>query len=104
MSSKERHQWFEILCIQVSHVQLQQKKDDCFKAASYNVGTTIGELIEAGNKTGGLKNQEVQDRRRVVGRNAIEMEKPFYPYVFLQEANNPWYLYQFYLIFTWMPL
>ena len=65
------------------------KEDDCFKAASYNVGTTIGELIEAGNKTGGLKNQEVQDRRRFVGRNAIEMEKPFYPYILAQEANNP---------------
>ena len=46
----------------------------------------------------GLSKLEVKERHRAVGPNFIDMTKPSFISSFLKEANKPFYVYQFYIL------
>jgi Cation transporter/ATPase, N-terminus len=64
------------------------------------VGETIRDLQAAGSRQTGLTVAEVDQRRRVVGPNSIEMPPPVVGKVIFDEFCKPFYTYQLFMILS----
>jgi E1-E2 ATPase len=81
--------------------------DELEKAYLHAVGddpTECAPTIAPGICPAGLSNQDVVRRRQAIGANVIEMEKPMFLKEFVAEMSKPFYLYQFYILWIWMPV
>jgi len=76
-------------------------ENELFVPGSVHVGGTIGQIIESKH---GLTAHEVHLRRNTVGPNYIRMRKPNFFVELFKEFNKPFYVYQNYLVWTWVPL
>ena len=52
----------------------------------------------------GLSSELAEERLHVVGPNVIEMKRPSFLSSFSNEFSRPFYTYQLYMLWTWMPL
>eukprot|EP00956_Cyclotella_meneghiniana_P011336 scaffold15938_cov27-Cyclotella_meneghiniana.AAC.2 len=66
--------------------------------------STIGKWLEKDSMTKGLSISESTWRLGIVGENRIHMDKPTVIKSFFKEFHKPFYLYQNYMIWTWVPL
>ncbi|GKY97857.1 hypothetical protein MPSEU_000743700 [Mayamaea pseudoterrestris] len=78
--------------------------DGRFKPGVYSIGTTLSDIVTAGKVQGGLTNEEADARRQIVGPNAIEMDKPNLIKIITKEFLKPFYTYQLFMVWTWVPL
>lgn len=63
---------------------------------------TIQQFYEQGKV--GLNTGQVLERRALVGPNTIHMDKPTFWQVMQQEFTQPYYTYQNFIMWSWMPL
>jgi hypothetical protein len=71
-----------------------------FIPSFYSVGTSLGDFLA---QVGGLSNQEVLKRTRLLGPNIIPIDKPTVYGSVMKEFNKPFYLYQNFMVWTWGP-
>jgi len=71
-----------------------------FVPGRWVVGKTVEELLAAADTNTGLSLQDVEERRRMVGHNSIEMENPVFLKVLLREFSKPFYTYQLFMIWS----
>jgi predicted P-type ATPase len=74
---------------------------ETFQAGCLKIVDTIGDVLN-GNE--GLSTSEVERRLRIVGPNTIEMQKPNALECVISEFSKPFYCYQFFMLWTWVPL
>ena len=72
-------------------------------AWSFGKSATIGDILALDNSQG-LSEEELNLRRRVCGRNVIEMEKPSFLRTLKRTVSAPFYTYQMLMIFSWIPI
>jgi hypothetical protein len=72
-----------------------------FAPGVWHAATTIGDFDKMRT---GLAANEVEKRRRVVGPNSIEMKPPSLLRSISEEFTKPFYTYQNYMVWTWLPL
>ena len=72
---------------------------DKFSPGVVEVGETMQDILNA-DKPEGLSSEDVFARRRIVGSNKIEMEKPSFLKIFRKETSKPFYTYQSYMIWA----
>ena len=72
-----------------------------FLPATWSIGTTLGELAAHEE---GMTTKDRDERVHQVGLNAIEMHKPKFLVLLLLEFTKPFYTYQLYMLFMWMPI
>ncbi|KAL7548228.1 hypothetical protein ACHAWF_011518 [Thalassiosira exigua] len=72
---------------------------ECFVPSSCSVGRTLGDFLACRQ---GLTEAEVNHRHSQVGRNVIHLPKPSYLKSVLQEFSKVFYLYQMFIIWTWL--
>jgi hypothetical protein len=65
---------------------------------------TVRKIADVDNLRGGLSSQEVGLRRALVGPNVIEMLEPSLLRTLSSEFSKPFYTYQNYMIWSWVPL
>ena len=73
--------------------------EGCFKPGVIVVGSTIGEILDAET---GLTSQEVKYRHAVVGPNSLPLRKPNFFRILIEEFNQAFYVYQNYMVWTWL--
>jgi E1-E2 ATPase/Cation transporter/ATPase, N-terminus len=76
---------------------------DSFVPGVFIVGDRLGDYVAAGT-SGGLTSDQVMERTSIVGPNTIETKTPSFLYTLVQELNKPFYMYQLFMIWSWMPL
>jgi predicted P-type ATPase len=79
-------------------------EDGRFKPGIFSIGTTLSDILSAGQVKGGLTSDEADARRLIVGPNAIEMDKPNLLKIIIKEFGTPFYTYQTFMVWTWFPL
>jgi hypothetical protein len=62
---------------------------------------TLGHFVSAQQ---GLARDEVERRRRAVGPNVIQMQRPSFFRCISNEFNKAFYAYQLYILWSWVPL
>jgi hypothetical protein len=72
-----------------------------FVPGDFQVARTIADIVQSAN---GLTQEDVIRRRRTVGDNSIEMPKPHLWEIFVKEFSKPFYTYQNFMLWTWVPL
>jgi magnesium-transporting ATPase (P-type) len=72
-----------------------------FVPGNIQVASTISDIVKASN---GLNDVDVITRRRTVGDNSIEMPQPYLRDILIQEFSKPFYTYQNFMLWTWVPL
>ena len=72
-----------------------------FVPGDFQVAKTIADIVNGAN---GLTQEEVIRRRRTVGDNSIEMPKPHLMDILVKEFSKPFYTYQNFMLWTWVPL
>jgi magnesium-transporting ATPase (P-type) len=72
-----------------------------FAPGAWHAANTIGDFDKMRT---GLAANEVEKRRRVVGPNSIEMKPPSLLRSISEEFTKPFYTYQNYMVWTWLPL
>ncbi len=72
-----------------------------FVEGKFDAITTINDVV--GSKAG-LTLGEVHKRLRIVGPNSIEMKRPSLWGSVVKEFGQPFYTYQHYILYTWVPL
>lgn len=77
---------------------------EAFEPQYMSIGDTLGDITKAGDKDGGLSGNEVESRRKIVGKNSIEMPTPFFLKVMQRELSKPFYTYQAFMVWSWFPL
>jgi hypothetical protein len=65
---------------------------------------TVKKIADLDELRPGLSRQEVQTRRALVGPNVIEMREPSLLRTLSNEFAKPFYTYQNYMVWTWVPL
>lgn len=75
------------------------EEEGCFKPGVIVVGSTIGEIIDSNV---GLTSEEVKYRHSVVGPNSLPIRKPSFIRIVIEEFNQAFYLYQNYMVWTWL--
>lgn len=65
---------------------------------------TVRKISDIDNVRGGLSRQEVGMRRALVGPNIIEMHEPSLLRTLSNEFSRPFYTYQNYMVWSWVPL
>jgi magnesium-transporting ATPase (P-type) len=61
-------------------------------------------LADFAKSEAGLTEEQVRDRRGIVGPNSIEMKAPSFARTLRQEFTSTFYLYQNFIMWSWMPL
>lgn len=74
---------------------------ETFENGCLKVVQNIGDVLDADE---GLSSTEVERRLRIVGPNVIEMQKPWLLGCILSEFAKPFYVYQLFMLWTWIPL
>jgi hypothetical protein len=72
-----------------------------FAPGVWQAANTIGDLDKMRS---GLEVDEVEKRRRVVGPNSIDVKHASFLRSVSEEFTKPFYTYQNYMVWTWMPL
>lgn len=72
---------------------------DKFSPGHFHVAETMNDILIA-NKNEGLQSKEVLSRRRIVGKNQIEIENPNFFAIFFREICKPFYTYQSFMIWS----
>lgn len=75
-----------------------------FAPGVWHVGTTITDIATAVDPAVGLTADQVEERRRVVGPNSIEMVEPSFWRCLFKEFTKAFYTYQTFMVWTWFPL
>ena len=80
-------------------------KTEGFEPARWDLGERLGEIAFADPERikVGLRKQDVQRRQQAVGYNSIEMKKPTLQGSIGKELTRPFYTYQLFMIWSWMP-
>jgi hypothetical protein len=65
---------------------------------------TVRKIADIDNLRGGLSRKEVGTRRALVGPNIIEMHEPSLLRTLSSEFSKPFYTYQNYMVWSWVPL
>jgi hypothetical protein len=74
---------------------------NAFEPGVLQVVHSLGDVVNAKD---GLKDSQVEERLRVVGPNTIEMPRPNLFRAVVEEFSKPFYVYQNYMLWTWVPL
>ena len=72
---------------------------DKFVPGHWNTGKYVEDILAA-DTSEGLSSEEVEVRRRIVGPNKIEMEKPTFWKTMKEEFSKPFYTYQSFMIWS----
>ena len=75
-----------------------------FIPGNLTVARTVGDVRQVAENTNGLKYNEVQDRLERNGPNVIDMKPPHLWTCIHQEFSKPFYTYQNFILWTWVPL
>ena len=68
------------------------------------VANNVGDLQQVAVNRKGLNQQQVLERLERIGPNVIDMKKPLLSTCIAQEFGKPFYTYQNFILWTWMPL
>ena len=76
-------------------------ESQAFEPGDIQVVDSIGDVLSAAH---GLSSLEVERRLRVVGPNSIDMLPPSYWRSLCEEFHKPFYVYQLFMLWSWVPL
>lgn len=68
------------------------------------VANHVGDLQQVAINRKGLSEKQVLQRLEKIGPNVIDMKKPLFSTCLAQEFAKPFYTYQNFILWTWMPL
>ena len=68
------------------------------------VANNVGDLQQVAMNRKGLNEEQVLERLEKIGPNVIDMQKPLLSTCIAQEFAKPFYTYQNFILWTWMPL
>ena len=71
----------------------------CFVPGSFVVGRTLQDLL---NCKDGISNEEAAARHAKVGKNTIHLMEPSFLRTTMNEFNKVFYLYQMFMVWTWL--
>jgi hypothetical protein len=72
-----------------------------FVPGDFQVASTIADIVKSAD---GLQEADVTNRRRIVGLNSIDMPEPHLLATVIKEFQKPFYTYQNFMLWTWVPL
>ena len=84
--------------------------DDGSSSSKYEPGAfmsskqTIGQILEMDTSTGLSSIDDVHKRYQIVGPNKVEMQKPNFLRNIKRNYSTPFYTYQTFMVFSWLPL
>ena len=80
-----------------------EEKGSKYVPGAWVLGSSIQDILNW-DTPAGLSAEDIEARRRVVGSNKVEMERPSFLRALKREFSTPFYTYQFFMVFSWLPL
>jgi hypothetical protein len=77
--------------------------EDRFAPGVLGTYATVGGIVKANTQTG-LSESQVKAHRQLIGHNTITLPKPTFVGCLVNEVSKPFYTYQAFMMWTWVPV